>query len=379
MKYVAMAGTVLATIFAPFFAPSFASTTTAGTIRLDEAAETRAGLRTEAIDEKSFGDEVRLVGQTVRAPGTTMTVKAMLEGRVDQVYVAPGDRVERGSALVALRSHDLLDLRGRYLQAAEARKLADTRVRAGEQLLELEGISRIELEERRQKALAAQIELESLEAELEHLGFRQQELAALLESTDDHPRLILRAPAPGVVLDLDVEVHGWVELYQPLLVLGDPEGLELELQVQPDEALAIAPGDRVRFVPVGRPEQEGQARIITRVPRVDPKTRTVTLRAEILDASGQILPGLFVEGSLIRGQRSQSTAVPEGAVIRIAGEDCVFVRTDERTYQARPVRIGRFDGSDYEILSGASVGEQVVIDGVFLLKSTLLGQAAETD
>ena len=63
MKYAAMASTVLATIFAPFFAPSFASTTTAGTIRLDEAAEARAGLRTEAIDEKSFGDEVRLVGQ----------------------------------------------------------------------------------------------------------------------------------------------------------------------------------------------------------------------------------------------------------------------------------------------------------------------------
>ena len=153
MKYAAMASTVLATIFAPFFAPSFASTTTAGTIRLDEAAEARAGLRTEAIDEKSFGDEVRLVGQTVRAPGTTMTVKAMLEGRVDQVYVAPGDRVERGSALVALRSHDLLDLRGRYLQAAEARKLADTRVRAGEQLLELAGISRIELEDRVVQAL----------------------------------------------------------------------------------------------------------------------------------------------------------------------------------------------------------------------------------
>lgn len=377
--------TVVALLLTPLLPPLASITGSAGvaraaeTVRLDAATEARAGIRTEPIAEESFGDQVRLVGQTVRSPGTTMTIKPLLEGKIERVFVAPGDRVERGSALVSIRSHELLDLRGRYLQAVEAQRLAETRVRAGEQLLELEGISRIELEQRRQHALAARIEVQSLEAELEHLGFRQQELPSLLEASEEHPRLTLRAPAAGVVLDLEVEVHGWVERYQPLLVLGDPEKLELELQLPPDQASSVAPGDEVLFVPVGRPGQEGRARIITRVPRVDPVTRTVTLRAKLVEGSRALLPGLFVEGSLIRGGESTALSVPETAVIRIAGKDCVFVRSGDGAYEMRPVRAGRFDGSRYEILSGVSLGEQVVVEGVFLLKSALLRQGSEEE
>ena len=348
-------------------------------IELDEASEARAGIRTEPVGEASFADEVRLIGQTVRSPGSTITIKAPLEGRVHRVWVAPGDSVDQGMALVSLRSHQLLDLRGRYLAAKEARRLADLRVRSGEELLTLEGISRIALEERRQAALAAHLELDSILAELEHLGLVGTEREEFLSGGEAHPVLTLRAPAAGVLLDLEAEAHGWVEPYQRLLVIGDPERLELELQVPPDQALGISPGDQVVFEPVGRPGQERRAKILTQVPRVDPRTRTVTLRAEILAGSGQVLPGLFVEGSLARGAASRSTSVPEAAVIRVGDDDCVFIRTGPRIYQARTLRVGRFDGTAYEILAGIEVGEEVVVEGVFLLKSALARQQSEAE
>ncbi len=347
------------------------------TVHLDAAAEARAGIRTRPVLERAFGDQIRVVGQTVRSPGATVTVKALVEGRVDAIHVAPGDRVRRGGALVTLHSHDLHDLKGRYLRAREALKLAENRVAAGVQLLELEGISRLELEQRRQHALGARLDVEAVEAELEHLGFRRDQVATLFEDPDWHPILTLRAPTAGVVLDLDVEAHGWAELYQPLLVLGDPDRVELELQIPPDQAGQVAPGDVVEFVPVGRPETAGRARIVTRVPRVDPTTRTVTLRAEIVEGLAHTLPGVFVEGTLVRGEASTAPSVPEAAVIRVGAEDRVFVRTGEATYEARPVRVGRFNGSRYEILAGVAVGEEVAVEGVFLLKSALLRQVAE--
>ncbi len=348
----------------------------AETVRLDAGAEARAGIKTRPVIQRAFGDQVRVVGRTVRSPGTTVTVKALVEGRVDGVHVAPGDRVARGGALVTLHSHDLHDLKGRYLRAREALKLAENRVDAGEQLFELEGISRLELEKRRQNALAARLDVEAVEAELEHLGFSRDRIAELFDDPNWHPRLTLRAPTPGVVLDLDVEAHGWVEHYQPLLVLGDPSRLEVELQIPPDQADRVAPGDTVEFVPVGRPERTARARIITRVPRVDPTTRTVTLRAEITEGQAPSLPGVFVEGTLIRGATQVSPSVPEAAVIRIGTSDRVFVRVGDATYEARPIRLGHFNGSRYEILDGVATGEEVVVDGVFLLKSALLRQTA---
>ncbi len=347
------------------------------TVRLDAAGEARAGIEIRPVIEVSFGDQIRIVGQTVRSPGATLRVKALVEGRVDAVHVAPGDRVPRGGALVTIESHDLHELKGRYLRAREALKLAENHVEAGEQLLELEGISRLNLEQRRQHALGARLDIAAVEAELEHLGFRRQEVATLFDDPDWHPKLTLRAPMAGAVLDLEVEAHGWVERYQPLLVLGDPARLELELQMPPDQADRAAPGDIVEFVPVGRPRIAGRARIITRVPRVDPTTRTVTLRAEITEGRALTLPGVFIEGTLVRGEASASPSVPESAVIRIGAEDRVFVHTGESTYEARPVDVGRFNGSRYEILAGAAVGEEVAVEGVFLLKSALLRQASD--
>ena len=347
------------------------------TVRLDSAAESRAGIVTRPVLDRTFGDQVRVVGRTVRAPGSTVTVKALIEGRVDAVLVAPGERLAAGAALVKIHSHELHDLKGHYLRAREARKLAENRVEAGRQLLELEGISQLELERRRHEALSAKLEVEAVEAELEHLGFHREELVELFDDPTWHPVLTLRAPAAGVVLDLDAEAHGWVELYQPLLTLGDPARLELELQVPPDQAGHVAPGDTVDFVPVGRPELSGQAEVITRVPRVDPTTRTVAVRARITVGLEHTLPGVFVEGTLSRGSVTGSPSVPEAAVIRIGADDHVFVRTAPLTYEARPVTAGRFNGSRYEITRGVETGEEVVVEGVFLLKSALLRQGGE--
>jgi cobalt-zinc-cadmium efflux system membrane fusion protein len=64
--------------------------------------------------------------------------------------------------------------------------------------------------------------------------------------------------------------------------------------------------------------------------------------------------------------------VPEAAVIRIGVDDHVFVETGPGTYEARPVRVGRFDDNHYEILDGVRPNERVAVEGVFLLKSALL-------
>ncbi|MDY7094046.1 MAG: efflux RND transporter periplasmic adaptor subunit [Acidobacteriota bacterium] len=344
----------------------------ASRVELDPQAEARAGVRVEAVDSQTFDDRVRTVGRIVRSPGATVTVKALVEGRVDELYVAPGDSVKAGQALVTLHSHDLHTLKAQYLRAREAAKLAESRVSAGEQLLALEGISRLELDQRRQQALAARLEVDAVEAEMQHLGFRAGEVAKLFGDPNWEPRLTLRAPNGGVVLDLEVETHGWVERLAPLMMIGDPQRLELELQIPPDQADRVQPGDRVSFVPVGRPELGGTARVITRVPAVDPTTRTVTVRAEILDGGGQSLPGVFVEGTVLHGTAETMPVVPVTAVIRLAGSDHVFVRVASHTYEARPVRIGRAEEGRYEVLDGLRSGENVAVEGVFLLKSALL-------
>ncbi len=341
-------------------------------VSLSVAAQARAGILLRQVEERTFGDQVRVLGQAVRAPGATNTVKSILDGRVERLLVGPGDSVKRNQPLVQLHSHMLHQLQGTLLRDSETQKLAETRVEAGRQLFEIEGISRVDLERRRHELLAAEIEVKNGEAELRDLGYSAAEIERLLSSTDLHPVLTVRAPTDGVILELSVQQHGWVQAYDTLLIMGDPQSLELELQLPPDEAVSIRRGDLVEFVPVGRPEAWGLAKVATRVPQVDATTRTVTVRADITHGGEHLLPGVFVEGSLIRGEAATAPSVPESAVIRMGASDYVFVRHDAESFEARPVVVGRFNGTRYEINQGLALGEEVAVQGVFLLKSTLL-------
>jgi multidrug efflux pump subunit AcrA (membrane-fusion protein) len=161
------------------------------------------------------------------------------------------------------------------------------------------------------------------------------------------------------------------------VVVGDPSRTELELQLPPDQAELAAEGDAVEFSPVGTASVAARATVVSRVPQVDPTTRTVRVRARISGETRGFYPGVFVEGTLTHGEARRSPAAPEAAVIRLGDEDVVFVRTSDTTFAARPVRLGRLDGGAYEVLEGLAAGEEVAVEGVFFLKSVLVAAEGE--
>ena len=64
--------------------------------------------------------------------------------------------------------------------------------------------------------------------------------------------------------------------------------------------------------------------------------------------------------------------MPLSALTRIADRDVVFVRQPDGHFELHPVTLGRTASGLAEVLTGLRAGEQVVVDGVFTLKSALL-------
>ena len=341
-------------------------------VTLDASAQSRAGIQVRPVETRTFGNRIRVIGQVVRSPGTTVTVKAVLAGRVEAVHVAPGDRVRAGDLLAELHSHDLLAMQGELLRADGQARLAENRLQAGRQLFALDGISRQELELREQTALSAALESAAAREEMIDLGVADDTVERLLSERQTDPHLPVRAPLDGVVLELPVQQHEWIQAYEPLLVIGDPKRVELELQLPPDQAASVGPGDPVEFAPVGHPGMTGLAEVVTRVPEVDPTTRTVKVRGLITQGAPDLFPGVFVDGTLTHGAARETASVPESAVIRYRSSDVVFVRTSPTTFELRAVSLGVFDGTRYEVLEGLEPDAEVVVQGVFYLKSALV-------
>jgi len=348
-----------------------------GIVELDVRQLERAGVVVGTVEERGFGDSERVVGQVIRVPGSTLSVKAVIPGRVENLRVAPGDFIRKGEVMVELHAHELLSMQARLLQSRDRARLAATRLEAGRELYAIEGISRLDLQVREQEAHAADLDFTVIREELLDHGFPEAALEAVLENRKTDAHLPVVAPMSGVLLELNVEDQEWVEDYQTLLVMGDPQRVELELQIAPDLAAAVSTGDVVDFAPVGRSDLFGRARIVTKVPQVDPGTRTIKLRAEIIEATASLYPGVFVEGTVAHGEVRRAAGVPVSAVINIEGDDVVFVEVGEGSFEARPVELGVLDGAVHEVLGGVAVGDRIATGGVFLLKSTMLGGEGE--
>jgi len=349
----------------------------ADTVQLDPQQLIRAGIVVQPVLERSFGDRVRIVGQVVRSPGSTVTVKSIIGGRMETIEVSPGERVRAGQVLAEMHSHDLLGMQGQLLRTAESLRLAETRLEAGKELFEVDGISAVDMELRRQEAFAAQLEFDTLREELIDHGVQPAELERVLETKEPDPHLRIASPIDGVVLELIAQQYEWLQDYAPIMVIGDPRQVELELQISPDRASSVSAGDAVEFVPVGRPAAMGRGTVITRVPQVDQTTRTVRIRARITDGDPSLYPGVFVEGSVTHGVVRTSPSVPSSAVISVGGADAVFVRRSSDSFEMRPVDLGVSSDGRYEVLTGVGVGDEIAVEGVFFLKSALVRGGGE--
>ena len=341
-------------------------------VRLSSEQRSRAGIRVEAVGTGDFSSRLRAVGMVVRSPGSTLVLKTIAGGRVETLDVAPGDRVVRGQTVVTLHSHEMLAMQSELLLALDQVKMAEQRLEAGRELLAFQGISRIEYERREQEGLSAKLRYRTLREELLDHGLPEHSLEQVLEGQSLDPHLPVTSPVDGVVLEVSVQEQEWVQPYASLMVVGDPNRVELELQLAPEQATLVAVGDSVEFAPVGRPGEPAKATVITRVPQIDPATRTVLIRARIDDDSTSFFPGAFVEATVRTGAARTSLAIPRSAVISFEGNDIVFVATGSDEFAVRPVTLGQVHGESYEVASGLAAGDEIAVEGVFLLKSALV-------
>jgi membrane fusion protein (multidrug efflux system) len=96
---------------------------------------------------------------------------------------------------------------------------------------------------------------------------------------------------------------------------------------------------------------------------VDQSTGQITLRAEVPNAKGLLLPGLYVRVRLEQAQAINALLLPQQAVTRSDHGDTVMVVAADGMVAPRKVKVGVSQGSQWVILEGLQAGEKVMVDG----------------
>lgn len=301
------------------------------------------------------------------APGTvaaddlrTSALSTPLPGRVERVLVRVGDRVTKGQRLIAIRSGALADV-DRDVAAAQVQLDARRRLVAHvKELVALQSATARELLEAEEAFAEAELEVKTARARR----------ASLTVSDASATLLWVTSPRDGTIVDLSVFADQQVspEMESPLVRVADLREVLVYASVQELEAAALAPGQPVRVVARGGSPTAGVLESIGDV--VDPHKRTVELRIRVPNDDWRLRPNAFVEVAASPLETGARVRVPVTAVVSDGRESVVFVQ-NAGTFSRTPVRLGRQQAGEVEILAGLEPGRAYVSRGALLLMNVV--------
>lgn len=336
------------------------------------------------------------VVDTIQATGTVgpnetrvVPMRPLARGRVERVLVRLGDAVRKGQALVVYDNVELGELIGQYMVglAALEKARADAEVakrsveRAGN-LVDLGAVARAELERRNAEAASAasaintqRAELAQIEEKFHRFGLTDADVRQFEKSGADHrevSRSTLVAPFDGVITAYDVSEGQVVDTASQLLTIVDLSTVWIQANIYEKDIAAVRVGLSVPVSVESYPNQVFACQTTYISDLLDPKTRTARMRCEVPNPDRRLKLDMFVTLKIPSPSGREAVMVPATAIQRINDRPVVFVRQGETTFIKRDVDAGATSGELVEIRSGVKAGEQVVTNGSFQLKSTLL-------
>jgi membrane fusion protein (multidrug efflux system) len=281
---------------------------------------------------------------TVEAIGTaganeSVEIRPKISATVERIAFTEGQIVAAGEVLVELDDAEALAA----VAAAKASLVdAESRFRRAQELFRSE--------------LTSASDLETLEAR------RDASRAALDAAEARLAETIVRAPFAGRLGLRRVSAGALVGPSIVITTLDDTDPIKLDFDV-PETALGRLAADLpIEARSAAWPDTTFDGSVTTIDTRVDPVSRTVTVRARVENPRGLLRPGMFLTVRLLRRDVT-ALVVPEQAIVPERSEQFVFVVGGEEVVEKRRVSTGRRRPGQVEVLEGLTEGELVIAEG----------------
>jgi cobalt-zinc-cadmium efflux system membrane fusion protein len=339
----------------------------ANTVEVDEGMLRDLRITTSAVESRPGGERVVLLGELAVDQSAYAEVGAPVAARVTRLFVNAGDSVRQGQPLLELTSPELARARAEYLSATARVGLADaalerTRGLAAEKIAPLR-----EVQEAEAAAGEARASLRAAAAAIAAFGVeppRDDSGAATA------PAFVLIAPVAGTVIDRRAVLGQMLDPASPAFLVGNLSTLWLTVHAFERDAVRIRSGADARLAFPALPGQDFTGRVRTVGTQVEPESRTVPIRIDVANRGGLLRPGMSATAAVPAGASGAPIlTVPVAAVQRVRNEWCVFLPKDASHFEIRRIGRGRDLAGEVEVLSGVAAGEQIVVDGAFLLKA----------
>lgn len=306
----------------------------ASRMRADQPALVRVAL----VTRQTLADQIESVGTTVA--NESIDVSAKVSETVSKVHFSDGQFVDAGAVLIELTNN------------AEASRLAEAQASANDARRQYERLQGLKANN--------MVSTTDLDVARTNMETAQARLEGVMVNMDDR---LVRAPFAGFLGYRNVSAGSLIAPGTIITTLDDVSVIKLDFTIPEVYLAAIHIGQTItaNSIVYGSRNFEGVVQVVGS--RVDPVTRSVSVRAHIDNPDAVLRPGMLLTVALGLNAH-EATVVPEEAIVTRQGRQHVFVIDDRGVSHQVDVTLGRRRPGLVEINTGLTPGERVVVQGL---------------
>ncbi len=304
-----------------------------GHVSLSPTQMVMANVATTEAKSMPLSKEINATGIVQYDQARQAKVTSWVAGRIDKLHVnTVGSYVSKGRPVAEVYSPDLVSAQQEYLLALKSRDQFKN--------------SPIQSISQGGEGLVA-----SARQRLKLMGVRDEQIAGLEKTGQPNIRLPIYTPLSGIVIEKIALEGQYVNMGDPLFNIADLSTVWVEVEVYENEFPFVKIGQPVAIVSQSYPGKTFRGRVAFIYPFLDPKTRTVKVRAEIPNPGLKLKPDMFVNARVLVPLGS-SIVVPVTAVMDTGQRQTVWVEMKPGMFEPRDVKVGTRSGDNIQVLSG---------------------------
>jgi cobalt-zinc-cadmium efflux system membrane fusion protein len=329
-------------------------------ITIPEASPLRGKLKIEPVGQKDIQRTLVLPAVVEADPARLIKILPPLAGRITQLKVQLGQRVEADQPLAVLESSDLGTAYADYSRAKVLLELALKNRDRQRGLAKIGGAADKDLQQ-------AETDFATADAEFQRAEARMKQIGASTETTSKSRVLTITSPIAGSVIDLAVATGAyWNDATAALMTIADLATVWVTASVPEKDTSLIAKGQAVEVGFAAYPGEAFRGEVLFLSDILDPDTRRMKVRIAFPNPEIRLKPGMFANVTFLAPVQSV-TVIPTAALALNNDSNQVFVEVAPWVFEPRTVETS-FEQSDETVIQrGLKAGERIVVKGGVLL------------
>lgn len=212
-----------------------------------------------------------------------------------------------------------------------------------------------------------------------HIGdpVAKGEVLAVIESNQSLQPYEVRSQIAGSVINGHLIVGEFVPENQWVYIVADLSEVWADFFIPLEEKGAVKVGQQV-LVKGASGEDTFKGTVDYVAPYADEKAQAQLVRVVLPNEKQLLVPGMFVTGDLVVGQKEVPVAVRQEGIQTFGPWQVVFAKFGD-TYEIRPVELGVSTSEWTEVTSGLTAGTEYVTKNSFTIKADILKHGATHD